>query len=438
VTAGARRRGRIVVAAVLAVTLLCGLITLIRHVEHVTKTWVAAYFDNSNMLFPGDDVLILGVPVGRVDKIEPEPTRAKVTFWVDSKYRIPADAKAVILSPQLVTGRAIQITPVYQGGPAMQTGAVIGIDHTAVPVEWDDVREQLKRLARLLKPTDPGGVSTLGGLVNTAADNLRGQGSNIRDAIIKLSQTISVLSDHSDDIFGTVKNLGTLVSALHDSADLLEQLNGNLATVSGLVADDPRKVGQAFEDLNSVVGDLGTFVADNRDAVGTATDKVGSISTALVASLDDLKQTLHILPNTMQNFYNIYEPASGSLSANFDFSNFANPVSFICGAVQAASRLGAEQSSKLCTQYLAPIMKNRQYNFPPLGANLVVGAQARPNEVTYSEPWLRPDFVPPAPAEPATAPAGTPPSDPPTATPTDPGAGLPGLMVPSTAAGGGS
>ena len=183
---------------------------------------------------------------------------------------------------------------------------------------------------------------------------------------------------------------------------------------------------------------MGTFVADNRDAVGTATDKVGSISTALVASLDDLKQTLHILPNTMQNFYNIYEPASGSLSANFDFSNFANPVSFICGAVQAASRLGAEQSSKLCTQYLAPIMKNRQYNFPPLGENLVVGAQARPNEVTYSEPWLRPDFVPPAPAEPATAPAGTPPSDPPAATPTDPGAGLPGLMVPPTATGGGS
>lgn len=162
-TAGARRRGRIVVAAVLAVTMLCGLITLIRHVEHLAKTWVVAYFDNSNLLFPGDDVRILGVPVGRVDKIEPEPTRAKVTFWVDSKYRIPADAKAVILSPQLVTGRAIQITPVYRGGPAMQTGAVIGIDHTAVPVEWDDVREQLKRLARLLKPTEPGGLARWAG-----------------------------------------------------------------------------------------------------------------------------------------------------------------------------------------------------------------------------------------------------------------------------------
>jgi hypothetical protein len=31
------------------------------------------------------------------------------------------------------------------------------------------------------------------------------------------------------------------------------------------------------------------------------------------------------------------------------------------------SRLGAEQSAKLCVQYLAPIFKNRQYNFFPIG-----------------------------------------------------------------------
>ena len=46
-------------------------------------------------------------------------------------------------------------------------------------------------------------------------------------------------------------------------------------------------------------------------------------------------------------------------------NNFANPISFLCGAIQAASRLGAEQSAKLCVQYLAPIIKNRQYNFLP-------------------------------------------------------------------------
>lgn len=133
------RRARIVLAAVLAVTMAAGLVVLVRNADRVGKTWVTAYFENSNGLFAGDDVRILGVPVGRVASIEPEPTRAKVTFWVDRRYTVPAAANAVILSPQLVTGRAIQLTPAYTGGPAMISGAVIAQDRTAVPVEWDEI-----------------------------------------------------------------------------------------------------------------------------------------------------------------------------------------------------------------------------------------------------------------------------------------------------------
>jgi phospholipid/cholesterol/gamma-HCH transport system substrate-binding protein len=138
-----------------------------------------------------------------------------------------------------------------------------------------------------------------------------------------------------------------------------------------------------------------------------------------------------------QNFINIYQPAQGTLSGALVVNNFANPISFLCGAVQAASRLGAEQSAKLCAQYLAPIIKNRQYNFPPLGENLFVGASARPNEVTYSEDWMRPDYVPPQPV-PAAPPPGGAPEEPPLpaeapatqATSTNPADGLTGLMVP--------
>jgi phospholipid/cholesterol/gamma-HCH transport system substrate-binding protein len=88
-------------------------------------------------------------------------------------------------------------------------------------------------------------------------------------------------------------------------------------------------------------------------------------------------------------------------------------------------------------QYLAPIIKNRQYNFLPIGENLLVGPQARPNEITYSEDWMRPDYVPPrAPdAAPAPAPLAAPlaaeaPTPPTPSQPTDPASGLPGLMVP--------
>jgi phospholipid/cholesterol/gamma-HCH transport system substrate-binding protein len=422
------RNARIGLAVALVLALVGGIVVAARSLSTMDRTRITAYFDNSNGLFRGDEVRILGVPVGAIDAIEPEPNRVKISFWVDDTVTVPAEARAAILSPQLVTARAIQLTPAYTGGPVMRSGAVIPQTRTAVPLEWDDLRAQLDKLTAALQPTQPGGVSTLGAFINTAADNLRGQGANIRDTIIKMSQAFSILGDHSSDIFATIKNLSIVVSALHDSSALLRELNTNLASVTALLANDPGEVGHAISDLNTVVGDTTSFIADNREALGTTTDRLSSISKAVVDSEDDIKQTLHVAPTAFQNFINIYQPAQSALSGALAINNFANPISFICGAIQAASRLGNEQSAKLCAQYLAPIIKNRQYNFPPIGENFLVGASARPNEVTYSEDWMRPDYVPPQ--------ANTPP--PPTdAAPlaaestvaTDPAQGLPGMMV---------
>ena len=417
-TTFAPRSARRILGAALVVLLIAGLAAALRSTGAINRTHVIAYFANSNGIFAGDDVRILGVPVGKIDAIEAGPERVKISFWYDAKYQVPVDAKAVILSPSLVTARAIQLTPAYTGGPQMGNDGVIPQERTAVPVEWDDFREQLQKLTDSLQPTQPGGVSKLGSFVTTAANNLRGQGANIRDTVIKLSQAFSALGDHSSDIFSTVKNLSILVSALQSSTDLMRQLNQNLAEVTGLLSNDPNEVGTAVADLNAVVGDVQSFIADNRESLGTTSDKLASVTTALDQSLDDIKQTLHVTPTAFQNFVNIYQPAQGALTGTLVVNNFANPITFLCGAIQAASRAGAEQSAKLCAQYLAPIIKNRQYNFPPLGENLFVGTMARPNEVTYSEDWMRPDYVPPHPA------AGDP------AVATNPAAGLPGLLVP--------
>jgi phospholipid/cholesterol/gamma-HCH transport system substrate-binding protein len=429
---------RIVLATVLVVSLTAG-IAVVAHPmwRNAHRIHLLAYFDNSNGVFVGDEVRILGVPVGAIDKIEPQPMRVKVSFWVDDKYRVPANASAAILAPTLVTARAIQLTPVYSAGPTLADGAVIPQDRTAVPVEWDELRKQLEKLTATLQPTEPDGVSTLGAFINTAAGNLRGEGANIRETLVKLSQAFSTLGDHSADISGTVKNLSVLVSALQSSSELLRQLNRNFASLTALLANDPDEIGQAVHDLNTAVGDVRGFVADTRETIGTTSDKAAGITQALVDSLDDIKQYLHILPTYAQNASNTYQPAQAAQTAALAVNNFANPVQFVCGAIQAASRLGAEQSAKLCVQYLAPIVKNRQYNFLPIGQNFLVGAQARPNEITYSEDWMRPDYVPPRaalpdPASPSTPAPGAPGPPLPAASPVpaDPAAGLTGLMVP--------
>jgi len=400
------KAGRLAAVIGLVAVLACGAAAL-RFWESAGRTHITAFFANSTGIFPGDDVRILGVRVGEIATIEAQPDRVQITMWVDDSYQVPADAKAVILSPSLISARAVQLVPAYTGGPELAEDAVIPIDRTAVPVEWDDLREQLGKLAKALQPTEPGGVSTLGAYVNAAADNLRGQGDNIHEAIKRLSTSMSALGDHSDDIFATVRNLALVVSALQDSKDVMRQLNRNLAATTELLDNQPQEIGTAIDELGAVVGEVASFTADNRQTIGVTADKLASISTALQESHDDLEQTLHVAPTELANFVNIYPPAIGGFAGAFSLNNFANPIQFLCGAIQAASRLNAEQSAKLCVQYLAPIVKNRQMNFPPLGVNPVVGAYARPNEITYSEDWMRPDYVPPpttAVADPAPAP----------------------------------
>ena len=404
--------------------------------DRVTKDTFVAYFANANGLYTGDEVRVLGVAVGTIDAIDPQPNQTKVTFSVDREVPVPADVRAAILSPSLVSARAVQLVPAYSGGPKLAAGAAIPQDRTAVPVEWDDFRQQLEKLTETLQPTTPGGVSPVGEFINTSADNLRGNGETARDTVIKLSQAVSALGDHSTDIFSTVRNLQLLVSALSSSSDLLAAFNTNLADISTVLSNTPDEVADATAGLDGAVTDLRGFVAENREGVGTTVDHLASITTALNDSRGDIKQVLHITPTVFQNFMNIYQPAQSSVTGILAPVNFANTVQFICSAIEAASRQGFEKSSKLCMQYLAPIIKNRQYNYFPLGVNPFAGASARPNEITYSENRLNPN-LPPPPLEGAPAPGGAPlpaeapsPLMAPIATPTDPNQGLEGLMVP--------
>ena len=234
----------------------------------VTRDTFVAYFPNTNGLYTGDEVRILGVAVGTVDKIEPQPDTTKVTFSVDSQYPVPADVRAAILSPSLVSARAIQLVPAYSGGPKLAAGATIPQERTAVPVEWDDFRQQLEKLTDSLQPTTPGGPSAVGEFINTAAANLRGQGDTARDTVIKLSQAVSALGDHSTDIFSTVRNLQLLVSALSSSSDLLAAFNTNLADVTTVLSNTPNEVANATQGLDGAVNDLRGFVAENREGPG--------------------------------------------------------------------------------------------------------------------------------------------------------------------------
>ncbi|RYE43883.1 MAG: MCE family protein [Hyphomicrobiales bacterium] len=376
-----------------------------------STTTVTAYFTNTNGIYVGDQVKILGVDVGKIDAIEPDGERMKVTFHYDSQYQVPQDAKAAILSPSLVTSRAIQLTPAYTGGPALADQDEIPLERTAVPIEWDDFRAQLQHLSESLGPTEDSANGPLGQFVNDAADSLGGKGTDINTTLKKLSEAMSTLSDGRDDVFATVRNLQVFVSALVASDQQIVQLNQNLASVSGVLTNSDQELATSLDSVDALVHRIGQFIGENREGLGKSVDDLAAVTTMLNESRPDIEQLLHVLPNTLQNFYNIYQPAQGSMTGALAVTQMQNPIQFICGAIQAASQKGAAESAKLCVQHLAPVLNLIQMNYPPAGANPITSVQVRPDQIDYSQDSLR----------------GTVPTTPPVRT-VDARAGIPGLL----------
>lgn len=361
-----------------------------------TKSFVA-YFDNTNGLFAGDRVKILGVDVGAIDTIEPRGDRMRVQFHIGSGYRLPAEVEAVVLSQSLVSDRSIQLTPAYTAGPELADGAEIPLERTAVPVEWDDLRTQLQHLADSIGPPPEGGAGPLGDVVETAAAVLDGKGTKINDTLRKMSDAMATLSNGRDDLFGTVRNLQAFVTALRASEDEIVRMNQDLGSVSAVLNNSDDELGTALQSIDALSGRLAQFVRDNRGAATKSMADLAAATTSLNEVRPDIEQLLHAAPNAIQNFYNIYQPAQGSFTGALAVTQFHNPVQFICGAIQSASGLGAAEAAKLCVSHLGPVLKLLQMNYPPVGLNAVAGLQARPEQIDHSEQWLRGTATAPSP-----------------------------------------
>src|SRR6202047_1559113 len=104
-------RAAVIIASLVAAA---GLITTFvgwQLYEKLTNNTVVAYFPETNALYAGDKVVIMGIRVGAIDKIEPFGDKMKVTFHYANKYKVPANAQAMILNPTLVASRSILLEP---------------------------------------------------------------------------------------------------------------------------------------------------------------------------------------------------------------------------------------------------------------------------------------------------------------------------------------
>jgi phospholipid/cholesterol/gamma-HCH transport system substrate-binding protein len=306
---------------------------------------LTAHFPRTISIYEGSAVKVLGVAVGAVDKVTPSGTDVVVQMHYDADVNVPADAKAVIVSPSIVGDRYIQLTPVYESGPKLADGAVLQTDDTAVPLELDQIYSSIDQLDVALGPNGANKNGALSDLLATTAKNFGGEGAQFHQTIKNFSTLSQTLDDNKEALFGSARELEGFINTLATNDQTVRQFNQSLSGVSDMLSGEKEELAAALHNLSIGLGDVATFVRDNRDILSKNIEHINRVAKVLVKQRAALDETLRDAPLALNNLTLTYNPQAGTLDTNANLGEVVNqiasdPQTLVCGFLAQADHSG--------------------------------------------------------------------------------------------------
>lgn len=312
---------------------------------HGTKQ-VSATFPRTISLFVGSDVRILGLSVGKVTALTPTGTGVRVDMNYDATYDLPVGVKAVIISPSLIGDRFVQLTPAYDSGSALPSGAVIGPADTRVPVELDRTFSATQQLLGALGPDGANRHGALSDLLAVGAKTLDGQGTSIRGTIGDLAAVTGTLSKGSDDAFGTIDQLSRVATTLSTYDSQVGAFNERLGRVASSLAAQSGDISDLLKSLATSLGEVEGFVRNNRESVGANVESLTTVAGALEGERQALADILDLAPLGFTNLVQAYEPSSAAVGTRANFGEILRALDLT--ACEALRKQGGDNVQATC------------------------------------------------------------------------------------------
>jgi phospholipid/cholesterol/gamma-HCH transport system substrate-binding protein len=368
---------RAIAPLVILVLVVVAALTMFGGKDQKTLT---AYFPRTVSVYEGSDVRVLGVPIGKVDKVTPQGTTVEVTMHYDADVKIPVDADAVIVAPSIVGDRYIQLTPVWTEGDTMADGETLDESRTAVPLELDQIYSSIDKLTVALGPTGANKNGALSDLLESTAANFGGEGAKFHQTIQDFSKLSQTLDDNKEALFGSAAKLEGFISTLAKNDSTVRRFNDSLSKVSGVLAGERQELSASLHNLAEALGQVGQFVRDNRDSLGRNITGLNRVAKVLVKQRGALDEVLTDGPLALNNLYLTYNPQTGTLDTNANIGEIVNqissdPTTLLCGLVGQAP-----QGSHLCD-----LIKGLGL---PRAGTFGKGSTARASTLPQSDPTL--------------------------------------------------
>ena len=165
------------------------------------------------------------------------------------------------------------------------------------------------------------------------------------------------------------------------------QFSNHVASVSQVLADSSTDLDATLGTLNQALGDVRGLLNENNEALIGQIGKLADFTQILTDHSDDIEQILHITPNGLANFYNIYNPAQGTVGGLLTLPNFGNPVQFICGGTfDVGASPDNYKRAEICRQRMGPVFRRIAMNFPPFLFHPINSITAYKGQILYDTP----------------------------------------------------
>lgn len=322
-----------VLAAVVVLLLIVATLLFLNNGDG--KRFVTVDFQQTNSVYKGSDVKILGVPIGKVDSLTPRGDVVRVKISYDGKQKLPADVKAVVVSPSIVGDRFIQLAPAYNGGATLKDNAFLSVDRSAVPIELDAIYQSLDDLSVALGPEGANKEGSLSKLIDGTAEQFRGQGAQLNETLQNFGKLSTTLSNNKDELFGSLREVEQFVTLLKTNDSSVRSFNDSTARVSTVLEGERDDLAATLSALSKALVDVNGLVKENRSALRGNVDNIASLAKLLAKHKDDLEEITINAPTALTNVALAYNPKSGTLDTRADIPDFIagtldNPASLIC------------------------------------------------------------------------------------------------------------
>ena len=244
-----------------------------------------AQFVEAGGLIVGNDVVVSGMKVGRVEQValDEDTGGALISFTLPGSVGLGSETTAHIRTGTLLGERVLELESAGSG--TMKSSDVIPDTRTSSPyslndavgelttnvagTDTDSLNQALNTLSETIDKFAPQLGPTFDG-VTRVSRALNERNVSLRDLLASTADVSTLLSERSQRVNSIILNgndlLGELVARRKAIMSLLVNTSAVARELSGLVADNEAQLAPALEKLNSVTA----MLERNRDSLGKA------------------------------------------------------------------------------------------------------------------------------------------------------------------------